>query len=109
MDFGENIFLTDNAGKRKLVGHIRNKQFRKVIYGSKHIYRTTNSIGIDEEVWRTIIMIECDMVVVLDKETNTYYSARVSVIDKLKDYLWFKPHRKQIMLPLKHMDKMKRK
>ena len=105
----KDVFIKQDNGEQKNVGHLYKTQFRKKIKGSKHIYKATNSIGIDAEVWNKVIVIEYETIVVLDVETNTYYSARVSVIDKLKDYKHFKPHRAQVMLPLKHFERLKRK
>lgn len=104
----KDVFIKVN-GIKKLVGSIKGDEFRKVIKNQSQIYHNTNAVGIDEEVWNTIIKEECEWFLVYMKKEDVLYKARISELDLKKDYKNFKPHRLQVLFKLKHFKKLERK
>ncbi len=96
------ISIRENDGTWKNIGYHLNGVYCRKIKGSKHIYKKTNSIGIDARIFLEEIRLYCTEIRILDIETKTLYVCRVKVFDTMKSYLHFKPHRAQVFLPIKH-------
>ena len=108
-DIRYRLSVRESDGTIKRIGYMYQGRYCKYIKGSKHIYKTTNSIGIDAEAFLTEIRLFCDDIRIYDTDTDILYTCPVSTFDKLKTYLHFKPHRAQVFLKIKHFNQIKKK
>lgn len=87
-------------GKQNICGTIRKTDFCKIVKSRKQIMQKFNAVGMDAEVWNTIVKQQCETFTVLVKYEKMWYRGRTSELDLIKHYQHHKPYRAQVFFPL---------
>ncbi len=72
-----NAIIVNNEQGRN-VGQIEGRIFTKSVMRSKHLLRSPAGWGIDKGVFDRVIKFNCDTLVIIDRESQTRYTASVS-------------------------------
>ncbi len=90
------IFYTPN---NKMAGELKEGVYRKIVKGSKHLFRAYNAYGI-EKIIINKLKGDCEEIRIKDTETgNIYATTYDNFVDKGIEHDWGTP---QVFLPLKY-------
>lgn len=101
----DDIYIKQDDGERRMVGYYREEN--KTLYckreKSRHLFRKFNAWGLD---YRTIQSLKIEKglekIKLYDEENSVAYQTNINTLDEYGKIRHFKPHRKQIFLPLKY-------
>ena len=101
------VVVKINQGKpnERVIGLLDTVQkvFKKSIYGSKHILKVIDAIGIDAQYFEEVLLPNNYKIEVWEREENVIYETTAEEMKKHGQYFHFKEedkdHRAQIFLP----------
>jgi hypothetical protein len=102
----QKIYIDKGKPTEKMIGSLdkTNKIFFKKIWGSVHIFRVLNAIGIDSNYLNTVLALENYKIVVEDQETGKRYAVMAQTFKEQGQYFHFKnqatDHHTQLFLPI---------
>jgi len=76
-------------GKQQTVGRIDENIFSKTVKKSKHLFRKTNSWGIDYSILVDSIIPNCDIIKIYEEEEGICYTCPVNYYGSMVDFVNF--------------------
>jgi hypothetical protein len=93
-----NYRVTITVGARELhVGDIAGGTFYKKVNLSKHLFKKTDSFGLDAERFKQVIS-RCKEILIYETEEKILYRSTPEQWEKHGNYFTFQKHRKKIFL-----------
>ena len=96
------LCIQDHEGRERVVGDISEGVFYKKVKESVHLYRGLDAWGIDERLFKTVILANTHLMKILDTENNRLYEIEPKVFKEKGLYRNHKPFGAQIFLPRKY-------
>lgn len=82
------------------------KLFKKSVFFSKHLFRVTDSWGIDAKFFTESLLPDNFTIAIYDKEDGITYLTNARIFKEKGEYKHFKPYGSQIMLRREYFSKL---
>jgi hypothetical protein len=107
MEKGIAVKINKGEPNQRTIGILypKDKIFHKNIYGSKHIFKVLNAIGVDAKYFTDVLLPQNYTIKVFDNETGVEYNVESQKMRKYGQHYHFKKEtddKAQIFLPLRY-------
>lgn len=95
----QDVYVTQDDGKRKRIGYVSDKVFYATRKRSKHFYKKLNAWGLDHAVLERLMLdYGVDEIVIYDTENGKRYKTPINAFNTKGQYLNHIPYGKQQFL-----------